>query len=382
VVIAMITLHTVLTALVACSWIYYALAMVAALRWRRSARAIEQAEPPPVSILKPLRGADPEQEASFGTFLQLDYPRYQVVFGALDSTDSALETARCVQRDYTGVDVAIAVGGEVYGLNRKACNLDNMLREAKHDLLVLCDSDMHVEPDYLRRVTAPFADPTVGLVTCLYRGYKPRGTAAALEALGIGADFAPSVLVANMTEGMSFAFGSTIALRTETLARIGGFRVLADYIADDYLLGRRVRDLDLRVVLSDYVVDDVIGCTSFRDMWTRRVRWARTVRAMRPSGYTGSGITHGVVLALLLAISFGGSGWGIAALAATLVWRAIAALFVCRCTRDTNVMRSLHLLPLSDLVGLAVWVAGLLGRSVEWRGERFRVGRDGRLEAR
>lgn len=379
----MLALQIFLAACLLFSAIYHVLTVVCAAKWRRDARSPQSATPSPqpaITILKPLRGADPEQRASFSTFCLQDYPEYHVVFGALNADDEGLKSTRAVMADHPGADVTIVEGGEPFGLNRKVCNLANMLPHARHDLLVLSDSDMRVEEDYLRRVAAAFADPEVGLVTCPYRGFAPRGISARLEALGIGADFMPSVFVAYYLWGVRPAFGSTIALTRQTLEGIGGFESLANELADDYRMAEAVDALGKRVVLSDYVVDDVLGAESFAAMWARRLRWAKTSRLMRPGPYTGAFITFTLPLALLFAAACGFSHGSWAVLAAAYALRCAAAVWIASaCTRDPNVTRSFLLLPLSDLLGCTLWACSYFGSTITWRGERFRVVRGGRL---
>jgi ceramide glucosyltransferase len=242
---------------------------------------------------------------------------------------------------------------------------------------------MRVMPEYLRRVTAPLADPAVGLVTCPYRGYGARGLASRLEALGIGTDFIPSAFVAYYLAGVRFAFGSTIVVRREALDQIGGFEALADELADDYRLAELVRGAGWEVRLSDYVVDDVLARESFGEMWSRRLRWARTARAMRPGPYAGAFITHGVPLALLFAASTGFApvGWLTLCVVATI--RCTTAIWIaCRCTRDPVLPRLLLLLPVSDLLNFTLWACSHFGHTVVWRGERLRLGPGGRLKER
>lgn len=378
--IALLVLQVLLGLSVACSWVYYVLCLDSARRWARQRGEPPSDFTPPVSILKPLRGSDPEQYENFASFCRLDYPTYELLFGALEPADPGLETARRLQSDFPGRDIRIVAGHDNFGLNRKVCNLEGLHAGARYKMVVLCDSDMRVEPNYLRRVVAPFADPKVGLVTCLYRGHRARNLPSILEALGIGADFAPSVLLTNRLWGMGFALGSTIAIRSEALESIGGFRPLANEIADDYLLGSRTKAAGWGVALSDYVVDDVLGREPFGEMWTRRLRWAKTVRAMQPAGWAGSFVTHGTALAILFlaASRFAPLGW--AALAATLIVRGLTATLIARrCTHDENLPRRLALLPVSDLVSFGLWAASFFGRHVVWRGERFRLERGGRL---
>lgn len=374
---------TGLLTIVAC--VYWLMTVPAAFRWR--ARSGSQDGPqndmhPPVTVLKPLCGADPFLADNLESFCRQDYPCYQVVLGAASPDDPALSVAREVATRFPHTDIALVSGGNLKGRNRKVCNLANLLRHAQHDLIVLADSDMRVAPDYLKQVTAPFADQAVGLVTCPYRGAEARGIASSLESLGIGCEFVPSALVAVMLQGASFAFGSTIVLRKQTLERMGGFESLADEVADDYLLGQGTVRQGLSIVMSGCVVDDVLGAEPFREMRSRRLRWARTIRVLRPTEFAGSGVTYGLAWALLFLLSVSGAPIGWWVLAAVLAVRAATALAVTRCcTHDRCLPRLLPLLPVSDLVSFALWVGGLCGRTVLWRGEQLRLGIGGRIDA-
>ncbi len=350
------------------------------MRWRTKKRYIPLEPLPPVTILKPLCGVDPHLEENLRSFFSLDWPHLQIICGALDAADPALAVAQKVAADYPHVDIEIVAGPPEIGLNRKVANLVGMLPHSKHDLIVLCDSDMRARPEYLERVTAPFADPGVGLVTCLYRGVDTVGLASKLEAIGIGAGFAPSVLVAALGGSIRFAFGSTIAMRKSDLAAMGGFEALKDELADDYLLGAGVSKLGKRVELSDYVIDDVMGRQSLRDMWKRRLRWAKTVRAMQPAGYAGSFVTYTTAISMLAATANGfQSGWLIAC-GALIGLRILCVSIVAALIQQESVMRNLLLLPVSDLLDFALWVASYFGREIEWRGQRYRLGDRGRLE--
>jgi ceramide glucosyltransferase len=376
----MVIAQTFLGICLAGAWAYYLLCVTGARHWHRSHKPATVGFTPPVSILKPLCGKDPQLYANLRSFCQLDYPAYQLLFGTLDPNDPALETARRLTTEFPDRDITLVAGGEIFGLNRKVCNLQNLRMHARYELLVLSDSDMRVGPDYLRRIVAPFQDPAVGLVTCPYRALQPQNLPAKLEALGIGADFMPGVMVARRLQGMAFAFGSTIALWQEILDAIGGFTALANELADDYLLGNGVHRIGKQVVLSDYVVEDVLGRESWREMWLRRLRWAKTSRAMRPVGYVGIFLTHGLPLGLLFLVAsgFAPSGWAV--FVTTVILRMITACWVARYTRDTNLPRLLPLLPWSDLVSFALYIASYWGKTITWRGERFRLGRRGRLE--
>ncbi len=364
------------------SIVYFTLCIMGSRKWLQDCEGFSSKEDftPPVSILKPLRGEDPLQYQNFQSFLSQDYPLYQPVFGAMDSEDKGLDTARRLLDGHPEVDISIVSGAAPVGMNYKICNLIEMMKSARHDILVLSDSDMHVEPDYLRRIIAPFKNPKVGLVTCLYRGYHPKGVASILEGMGIGASFVPSVFAAYLLEGISFAFGSTIVIRRDVLEHIGGLEGIVNALADDYLLGNKVKKAGYDVTLSDYVVDDALGRESLAEMWGRRLRWARTMKAMRTTGWVGSGITHGVPLAIIFLIinGFHSLGWTVMIL--MLLYRYLTAFYIAiRATSDYNITRYWYMLPISDCLDFSLWIASFLGNTVTWRGIRMKVTPGGEL---
>ncbi|MGC8668580.1 MAG: bacteriohopanetetrol glucosamine biosynthesis glycosyltransferase HpnI [Chthonomonadales bacterium] len=373
----------ILGSAVGAACVYWTLCLVAAVRWRLRGRRQSPAESsftPPVSVLKPVCGLDPDQYASFETFCRQDYPEYEILFGSLDTEDAGLAAARVLAKEHPERQIHIVAGGRKLGRNYKVSTLHMLAQSARHDLLVLCDSDMRVGPEYLRKVVQPFSSPDVGLVTCPYRGCMPRNLAARLEALGIGADFMPSVFLTEWLWGTRFAFGSTIVVRKDALEAMGGFEALADELADDYRLGMGVRAAGYRILLSEYVVDDVLGAESFAAMWARRLRWARTARVLQPVGWAGSFITHGTPLAIAFAAATGFSTAGWAALGLCLIVRMVTATGTARLLGDANLPRLLPLLPISDLVNFLLWVLSFAGNTVEWRGHTFRLGAGGRLE--
>jgi ceramide glucosyltransferase len=374
---------------------YAGISVWAARQWHRVRRPVDPAWMPPVTIFKPVYGTDAHAYDNFASFCRQDYPRerVQLLFGALDPDDSALDVVRQLQRDFPQHDIGIVVPSHVQpprGHNLKVCNLLSMLPAAKHDFFVLCDSDMRVQPDYLRKVVAPFQPEKardtriqnrVGLVTCPYRGYLPESLPAKLEALGIGADFMPSALASRALEGVGFAFGSTIALPRRVLEEIGGFETILNDLADDFRLGDGARRAGYDVVLSNYVVDDVLGQERFGPMWARRLRWARTVRACRPAGYAGAFITHGTLLALLFWGAMGADRIGYATLAGALALRICVAVWIAGAyTRDSNLRRYWPLLPLSDLLNSAIYIISFCGHHIMWRGQRFRLQAGGKIE--
>jgi ceramide glucosyltransferase len=258
--------------------------------------------------------------------------------------------------------------------NTKVGVLAGLARHARHELLLVNDSDILVEPGYLRAVTAPLADAAVGLVTCLYRGVGQSWPSRA-EALGIATEFVPSVLVARLLGVAEFALGSTMVFRAGDLHAIGGFEAIADYVADDYQLGARITSLGRRVEFAPVVVETDLGGESWLETWRHQLRWSRTIRVSRPSGYYGYVVTHATLWSLV-AFAFGQWWAGTAA----LVIRMVAGITVAAGTlRYRAIARDWWMIPLRDLSGFAVWLAGLAGTSVYWRGRRLTLHSDGRL---
>ena len=374
------SLATLLLVLVVLSWIYWAVALWCVRDFFcRDAPPPDADFAPPVSILKPVRGLDPGAYENFASFCSQQYPRYEILFGVADRNDPAVAVIERLQRNFPERTIRLVVGAAP-GANRKAGVLHRLAAEARHDLLVISDSDMRVTPDYLRQVVAPLADPQIGLVTCPYRGAQPLTLAAQLEALYIGAAFIPSVMVGRHFLEMRFAMGATIALRRPDLTRIGGFAAFANHLADDYEAAVRIAGLGRRVRLSHYIVDSVLGATIFAEQWHREGRWARCVRVSRPLEYPGVFITFSTPLALTTALvmDFNPQGWAV--LIITLLWRWLFAWLVSGYTHDRAVRRWLFWLPARDVLTLLIWIAAGIGRRVVWRGEEFHLLHDGRMQ--
>jgi ceramide glucosyltransferase len=372
-------LETLLLLLLTASWIYWLFAWWITRLFFRSSRHAPQDYTPGVSLLKPVRGLDAQALRNYASFCQQDYPEYELLFGFSDPEDPAIHVVRQLQRDYPHVSIRL-VSGPALGANRKASLLHHLAAEARHDILVISDSDMRVTPDYLRRVVAPLADPTTGLVTCCYRGEAPRTLAAGLETLQIGVIFLPSVIIANWLFRFGFAMGSTAALRRRDLDHLGGFKAITDYLADDYQLGARIAHLGLRVHLSDYVVATVLGKTDLAEQWHRELRWNRCARVSRPWCYPGLLISFTMPLALLLILFSGFATIGWQALAVSLAVRWLVAYLVSGYTGDIESRRWLPWLPLRGLLSALVWLFGGLGRHILWRGDRYVLRSDGRME--
>jgi ceramide glucosyltransferase len=336
--------------------------------------------PPGVSILKPLKGLEASLYENLATFCDQDYPTFQVVFGVVDADDPAVGVVRRLQDAYPGVRIDLVIDARVYGTNYKVSNLHNMYQTAAHEVIVLADSDMRVPRDYLRRVTAALADPTVGMVTCLYRALPTRGSANLIEALFINTTFAFLIMVARVVEKPTYAFGATMAMRRARLDEIGGFLPLVDYLADDYQLGNRIAARGYRLVLADLVVETVVAMSGWRHLVEHQLRWARTNRVSRPGGYLGSVLTHGTLWATLNVLYNPGHPLALLASAVVITVRVLVARrFATAFLGAALPWHHAVLVPFQDLFMSATWALAFLGDSVQWSGRRFRVSKDGRM---
>lgn len=385
------TIQIVAAAGIISSSLYYLLCLWSAAKFVREQKSGTQSKAPhsdvqtvskllPISILKPLKGTDPEMYESFRSHCLQDYPEYEIIFGVSDPEDPAIECVNKLQREFPNRRIHVMVCPRILGTNVKVSNLAQMLTEARYHRLIVNDSDIRVRPDYLRRVTAPLTDPRVGMVTSLYRGMAGATLGSRLEALGISTDFCPSVLTARQLEGgIRFGLGSTLAFRRAELEKIGGFASFIDYLADDYELGKRIASLGLNVDLSDVVVETFLPPYRLREFLAHQLRWARGVRDARPRGYFGLVFTFGLLWALLAVAASRGALWSWAMLAVTLLLRLAVSLVVgWVILRDDQVLRYAWLIPLRDLIAVGVWIASLGGHTVIWRGDRFGI-KDGKL---
>ncbi len=364
--------------LILSGWVYWLVALVMVYEFFRPRRQAGREFTPPVSVLKPVKGLDFQAYENLASFCCQDYPDYEVLFGVADPDDPVVPILEQLQRDFPERGIRLVIA-ETFGANRKASLLDHLVREARHDILVVSDSDMRATPDYLRRVVAPLADPEVGLVTCPYRGEEAHNLTAGLEALHMGAIFLPSVVVARRVIAMRFAMGASLALRRQDLDRLGGFAAIADYLADDYQLGARMAAAGRRVHMSDYLMTCILGAPTFREQWNREVRWMRCVRVSRPLEYPSQLLFYGTPLSAVLAVANEFDGKSLRILTASLVLRWAVAWLISLRTGDRQVRRWLLWLPLRDLMSAAIWCAAILGRRIVWRGERFVLQAGGRM---
>jgi ceramide glucosyltransferase len=360
------------------------------LRERRLALAIERSRPgftPPLTLLKPLHGDEPGLEAHLATFFEQDYPQYEILFCARSAEDAGLRTARRVAERYPHIPVKfLFTDGQPDYINDKAISMEAMEAVAAHQILVVSDSDVRVTPEYLRAVALPFAEERVGGMTCPYRGVAVEGGLwARLEAVGMSVEMTAGVLAARRFEGMKFALGPTMAFRRETIRRMGGFRVTADYCADDFVLGNETYKMGQRVVLSHHAIDHIVINSTFAASLKHQARWMRSTRFSRPIGHLGTALTfslpYGLVAwaaAVALGHPWGGLalfGWSVATRLALSI--AVGGLAV----RDPSWFGLLFLYPIRDLMGFGFWAASYLGSRVLWRGQVYRLLPGGKMRA-
>jgi ceramide glucosyltransferase len=373
----------VFTALTFATLVYSIFVFRAARAYTRSLRLPLQAFYPPVSILKSVKGVDPEMYAAFASHCRQDYPgECEILFGASSMEDPAVSLIQQLQREFPQQQIRLLICPEALGTNGKISNLAQMVAEARYEHLLINDSDIRVTPYYLRHVMPSFAMPSdtgkkVGMVTALYRGHAHITLGSRLEALGISTDFMPGALTARwMEKGLRFGLGSTLAMTREALDAIGGLLPLVDYLADDYELGARIFQAGYRVELAREVVETSIPAYNFPDFLAHQLRWARGVRDARPLGYFGLLLTFGLPWAIANVIASAASLDSIALLSVMLCVRFAMALSIgVGVLGDQGTIRDLWLLPLRDIVALGVWFWSFADDTIVWRGERFHLRR-------
>ena len=360
---------------------YAAAALWVVAAWRGAARAA--ASPlrsrPAVSVLKPLAGTEPELRANLRSFCDQDYPHFEVILGVGNQSDAALAAARQIAAEFPD-RVRVVVGDHLAGPNRKVANLANMMTAARHDWIVVADSDVRVGRDYLSRLVGPLGDPGVGVVTCLYRA-RPLGPVwSQLGALAVNDWFLPSVLVSQALGSQRFVSGATLALRREVLEAVGGFAALASHLADDYELGRLTRARGFGTVLSPVLVETLVHEPSARALVEHEVRWLCTIRGVAPWGYLGLGVTQTLVASLLAGLLVGPHPWALGLPAVALALRLMVHFTAQRRLEVPGAgLGTALLVPLRDLLGFAEWVAGFFTRRVRWREQQLAVAPEGRI---
>lgn len=350
---------------------YQLVALAASISRKRSARY--RGFTPSVSILKPVRGADPGFQDALRSNAAQEYPDFEMLFGVADPLDPAIPLIEQVAREFPNRSIR-CIRTFPNTPNAKVGSLIALAREARGSVLLVSDADIRVPEGYLRDVVAPLADDSVGLVTCAYRA-RAETLPGRFEALGVATDFGPSTMVAPFVGVDEFGLGSTLAFRRLDFEHMGGFEAVAAYLADDYQLGRRIHALGLRCLLSHVVVETHLAGASWREVWRHQVRWARTLRVSRGSGYAGLPVTHATLWALLCAAS---GMWAVAAgLMAARYAMALTAGWYVLGSADT--LRLWWLIPARDLWATAVWAAGMFGDTVQWGADRLHLTPDGRI---
>jgi ceramide glucosyltransferase len=359
------------------------------LRERRDAEAELKTRPgftPPLTLLKPLAGAEPDLEKHLASFFEQDYPEFEILFCARQPDDAGLEIARRVAARYPQISAKFFSTGEPPYINAKVASMELMEKSAAFDILVISDSDVRVTPDYLRAVALPFADAEVGGMCCVYRGIAAGGGLwARLEAVGMSVEMTAGVLVARMMEGMQFVLGPTMAFRREAIRQMGGFKVTADYCADDFVLGNETYKLGQTVVLSHHAIDHIVINLSPMASLKHQVRWMKSTRFSRPKGHFGTALTFSMPFGLLglgAGVLFGHVWWGVAMLAWAVASRlaisiAVGRMVVC----DPSWFNLLVLYPVRDLMGFFFWAASYMGSRILWRGRVFQLLPGGKMRA-
>src|SRR5690242_734809 len=311
---------------------YLVLVIAGVVRFTRRRRELLKAPPytPPVSVLKPVHGFEPNLRENLESFFRQDYPNFELIFCARRDDDAALQFARQLSEEYPAVKVRFMTSGEPPWTNAKLYSLERMWKQAAHDLFVISDSDVRVAPDYLLEIIKPFANPKVGMTTCIFRGLPAGGFWTDLEALGYSVEMTSGVVVADMLEGMKFALGPTMVIRRQCIEALNGFSFMDDYCADDYILGNRVAESGMLVVLSHHSIDHMVFHHSFISSMRHQVRWMRSTRFSRPKGHLGTVLTYAMpfgVLGFLAGLASGHTKLGIALFLAAFVNRVIQSVF-------------------------------------------------------
>jgi len=368
---------------VICGSFYALLCMAVALWYARqrppafTEKALFQ---PPVTVLKPVYGLESGLKERLRTACQQDYPVYQVVFCVQNPADPALKVVKEIQAEFGETRVTIALRDICAGPNGKVNNLLGGLDVARHDVLVISDSDIYLRPDYLTAIVAPLEEKNVGGVCTLFKSAGAEHIYEQLELLSINADFIPSVLFAEVTGVAGFCLGPSVATRQSTLRELGGLESFAEYLAEDYEIGRRIWTSGRKMVLAPYVVDAMLDLENWSQWWKHQVYWDQNTRVASPKGFFGTILIKSVPFALLFAILTGGDPMGLAVLAGAVALRlATTAVILKNVLSDTEALRALWLLPFRDIVGLASWFFAYGQRNTVWRGVEYRLTTGGRM---
>ena len=369
------------------SAVFLAMSLLGARKFHRARRIANQerrrADCPPVSVLKPLHGLEPHLRENLESFYRQDYPSYEILFAVDTENDPAAAVAREVSRQYPQIPTRILVTGEAPWPNPPAWCFSAMAEAAANDIFVTSDSDVFVGPSYLREIVSPLLAPRIGMVTCVYRGHNAGGFWSGMDAIGMSVEMTAGVLTANLLEGMKFGLGPTIAIRRDSLAAAGGYATLADYFANDFMIGNLIAKAGYEVRLSDHIIDHVVAPMSFSQMWRRQIRWAASTRFSRPKGHFGSVLTFSVpygILGLIAGLLSGHTQLGVALFVLCVLNRMTESLAIgWGVVRDRVCLRSPWLYPVRDLLGFALWLGSYFTRRSLWRSGQYTLVKGGKI---
>jgi ceramide glucosyltransferase len=375
-------MRDVLLGIAAIPFIYYALALWSSFRYFLGAGATRPAPSaftPPISSLKPVRGLDPEAYENYASFCRQDYPEYEIIFCVGDDTDPVLPVLQRLIRDFPATNIRIVIGSGRLAANDKVAKLARMTQEAAHEHLVISDSDVRVQPDYLRRLIAPLASPSVGAVTCFYVPTEETSWVQRLQDVGMLSDFYPGILVARQLDGVKFALGPTIVTTRSRLRSFGGYESIENRPADDLLVGRLIAAQDCEVVLLPYAISTVPDYQSLKELFYKRLRWITVMRHMRPWGHLGLIFTFGLPWALFAVALLPTPEIAWSYLGGYLAVRSVLTLLIGSWgLKQPRVWKKLALIPLWDTMATLIWVISFSRKSIRWRGHDYII-RDGEL---
>jgi ceramide glucosyltransferase len=375
-------ISVILICLCSASYLIFAIIAVELFNLKRKKSVTSTEFQPAVTILKPVYGLDPEMAENLRSFCQQDYPNYQIIFGLHDNNDPAIPVIKKIVKEFKNIDVSYIVNSKLHGANHKVSNLINMYPTTKHDYVLIADSDMRVPNNYLANVMSPFSDSKVGAVTCLYSGSARGKIASSLNAMFINEWFLPSVLISKILQPIKYCLGATMIVRRSLLDEIGGFKVLSNYLADDYMLGKLVSDLGHKIHLSNFIVENIVEETSIKDLIAHELRWARTLRRVEPLGYAFTFLTDTFVVSCITAITIYLSTsnllWSLSPILLILIARIILHV---RTTQITTSKRAgyIWLIPLRDVLSFYIRVVSFTGNSIKWRNNSFNVDQAGQI---
>jgi ceramide glucosyltransferase len=373
----MAALAWILLALVAGATVYSALVVAAAIVYLAHAKPAP-VHPEPISILKPLSGLDEGLEENLRSFFRQDYPEFELLFAVRDPSDPAVAVVDKLRAEFPGVPARLVLTGESPWTNPKCYSLDRMLAQARYGLIVMSDSDTRADPDLLAKLAAEFGDPGLGLASCPYRAVGGRDLWTRLEAVGLNTEMLAGVLADRLLEGVKFGLGPVMAARRKAIEAIGGFARFQDYLTEDLLMGRQIAERGFHTILSSCVIEHRLGTQGWRENLAHRLRWIRGGRRMRPVAYLWQLFTY--LRPLALALWAVRPAWWPVVVVALVVRLASAWATAILVVRDRSILRHPWLLPMQDLLGFGLWIAGFFGKTVAWRGRRYVLNPDGTFQ--